>query len=142
MDATEGERMPVLVNEKIDMLLETTSRSFYPTLKYLPKKTRGQIGLLYLLARVADTIADSKTGDTEMLLQHIKQYNDVVQGKATTLPDFSELAALQTNEHEAELLRNVPLVIEGLDTYTKDDQARMLECLDIIVGSQNGRRWS
>ena len=54
--------MPVLVNEKIDALLETTSRSFYPTLKYLPKKTRGQIGLLYLLARVADTIADSKVG--------------------------------------------------------------------------------
>ena len=52
--------MPVLVSEKIDRLLETTSRSFYPTLKYLPKKTRGQIGLLYLLARVADTIADSK----------------------------------------------------------------------------------
>ena len=43
--------MPVLVNEKIDALLETTSRSFYPTLKYLPKKTRGQIGLLYLLAQ-------------------------------------------------------------------------------------------
>ena len=40
-------RVPVLVNEKIDALLETTSRSFYPTLKYLPKKTRGQIGLLY-----------------------------------------------------------------------------------------------
>ena len=51
--------MPVLVSEKIDRLLETTSRSFYPTLKYLPKKTRGQIGLLYLLARVADTIADA-----------------------------------------------------------------------------------
>ena len=128
--------MPVLVNEKIDRLLETTSRSFYPTLKYLPKKTRGQIGLLYLLARVADTIADSKTGDTAMLLEHLEAYNDVVQGKATELPDFTALAALQTNEHEAELLRNVPLVIEGLDTYNNDDQTRMLECLDIIVGGQ------
>ena len=52
--------MSVLIDEEIDKLLETTSRSFYPTLKYLPKKIRGQIGLLYLLARVADTIADSK----------------------------------------------------------------------------------
>ena len=136
MEQTEGKHVPVLVNEKIDKLLETTSRSFYPTLKYLPKKTRGQIGLLYLLARVADTIADSKTGDTEMLLRHIRQYNDVVQGHATNLPDFSELAALQTNPHEAELLRNVPLVIEGLETYSKEDQSRMLECLDIIVGGQ------
>ena len=133
---TGGQRLPVLVNEKIDRLLETTSRSFYPTLKYLPKKTRGQIGLLYLLARVADTIADSKTGDTAMLLEHLEAYNDVVQGRATELPDFTALAALQTNEHEAELLRNVPLVIEGLDTYNNDDQTRMLECLDIIVGGQ------
>ena len=128
--------MPVLVNEKIDALLETTSRSFYPTLKYLPKKTRGQIGLLYLLARVADTIADSKTGDTDMLVNHLQNYNEVVQGRSENLPDFSALADLQTNEHEAELLRNVPLVIEGLDTYDSDDQARMLECLDIIVGGQ------
>ena len=60
--------MSVLINEKIDNLLKTTSRSFYPTLKYLPKKVRGQIGLLYLLARVADTIADSKSGETDELL--------------------------------------------------------------------------
>ena len=83
---TGGQRLPVLVNEKIDRLLETTSRSFYPTLKYLPKKTRGQIGLLYLLARVADTIADSKTGDTAMLLEHLRAYNDVVQGKLQNSP--------------------------------------------------------
>jgi phytoene/squalene synthetase len=95
--------MPVLIDEKIDKLLETTSRSFYPTLKYLPKKTRGQIGLLYLLARVADTIADTKVGETALLLEHLKIYNDVLQGRGGELPDFSELAALQTNEHEAEL---------------------------------------
>ena len=128
--------MPVLVNEKIDRLLETTSRSFYPTLKYLPKKTRGQIGLLYLLARVADTIADSKVGETSVLLQHLEDYNDVVQGRSANLPDFSDLADLQTNEHEAELLRNVESVVEGLQVYEKEDQQRMLECLDIIVSGQ------
>ena len=66
--------MSVLINEKIDNLLKNTSRSFYPTLKYLPKKVRGQIGLLYLLARVADTIADSKHGNTEDLLKYLKEY--------------------------------------------------------------------
>ena len=128
--------MPVLVSEKIDRLLETTSRSFYPTLKYLPKKTRGQIGLLYLLARVADTIADSKVGETSVLLKYLKDYNDVVQGRSTNLPDFSDLAEVQTNEHEAELLRNVEDVVEGLQVYGIKDQKRMLECLEIIVGGQ------
>jgi len=128
--------MAVLVNEKIDALLEATSRSFYPTLKYLPKKIRGQIGLLYLLARVADTIADSKHGETEFLLKTLREYNDVAQGKATSLPDFTELAEIQANENEAKLLRNVDDVVAGLEVYSKGDQALMLECLDTIVGGQ------
>ena len=65
--------MSVLIDPDIDSLLEKTSRSFYPTLKYLPKKIRGQIGLLYLLARVADTIADSKEGETESLIQALSK---------------------------------------------------------------------
>ena len=128
--------MAVLINAKIDALLEATSRSFYPTLKYLPKKIRGQIGLLYLLARVADTIADSKHGDTDVLLGALRAYNDVAQGRSETLPDFSDIAELQTNASEAELLRNVKDVVEGLKVYSHDDQERMLECLDVIVGGQ------
>ncbi len=128
--------MAVLTNPKIDNLLETTSRSFYPTLKYLPKKVRGQIGLLYLLARVADTIADSKHGETEVLLNTLGAYNEVAQGRSTTLPDFLELASIQANEHEAELLRNVDDVVEGLKDYDEGDQQRILSCLDVIVGGQ------
>ena len=128
--------MAVLTNPKIDSLLERTSRSFYPTLKYLPKKIRGQIGLLYLLARVADTIADSKHGETEVLLEALGAYNEVAQGRSQTLPDFMELAEAQTNEHEAELLRNVDDVVEGLKDYDQGDQQRILSCLDIIIGGQ------
>jgi len=126
----------VLINEKIDNLLKTTSRSFYPTLKYLPKKVRGQIGLLYLLARVADTIADSKSGETEELLRLLRDYNQVAQGKSNDLPDFSKLAEIQDNPHEAELLRNVRDVVDGLMVYSEGDRQRMLECLDTIVGGQ------
>lgn len=128
--------MAVLINEKIDALLQATSRSFYPTLKYLPKKVRGQIGLLYLLARVADTIADSKHGETEFLLKLLEGYNDVAQGRSSSLPDFTELAEIQTNENEAELLRNVEDVVAGLEVYSKEDQGLMLECLDVIVSGQ------
>jgi len=128
--------MAVLVNDKIDNLLKTTSRSFYPTLKYLPRKVRGQIGLLYLLARVADTIADSKHGETDILMSLISKYNDVAQGRSNEVPDFSEIAEIQENPSEAELLRNVEDVLSGLSVYEKADQARMLECLEVIVGGQ------
>ena len=125
--------MSVLINEKIDNLLKTTSRSFYPTLKYLPKKVRGQIGLLYLLARVADTIADSKQGDTQDLLKIISGYNDFAHDRSKKLPDFTHLAQIQGNPHEAELLKNVEDVVEGLQVYDEGDQARMLECLELSL---------
>ena len=128
--------MSVLVNDGIDNLLKTTSRSFYPTLRYLPKKVRGQIGLLYLLARVADTIADSKHGETEVLLKLITEYNDAAQKNPTKLPNFSAIAEIQENPNEAELLKNVKDVVDALDVYEEGDQQRMLECLDIIVGGQ------
>ena len=128
--------MGVLTDPKIDSLLERTSRSFYPTLKYLPSKIRGQIGLLYLLARVADTIADSKHGETKTLLETLKKYNHVAQGNSDELPDFSEIASIQNNPSEKELLENVSDVITALSTYKEADRKLMLECLDIIVNGQ------
>ena len=104
--------------------------------KYLPKKIRGQIGLLYLLARVADTIADSKEGETTDLMRLLKEYNDVVQGRSETLPDFSQIADIQDNPNEGELLRNVDDVVDGLNEYSEQDREKMLECLEVIVGGQ------
>ena len=91
---------------------------------------------MYLLARVADTIADSKSGETEELLRLLRDYNQVAQGKSNDLPDFSKLAEIQENPHEAELLLNVSDVVDGLMVYSEEDRQRMLECLDIIVGGQ------
>ena len=39
------------------------SRSFYLTLKALPKELREPISLAYLLARTADTIADTASSE-------------------------------------------------------------------------------
>ena len=128
--------MAVLINPKIDALLESTSRSFYPTLKYLPKKIRSQIGLLYLLARIADTIADSREGETNDLMRVLMEYNEAVQGRSETLPDFSKLSEIQQNEAEAELLRNVAEVVEALGEYSEPDKEKILECLEVIIGGQ------
>ncbi|MGB1588964.1 MAG: phytoene/squalene synthase family protein [Candidatus Poseidoniaceae archaeon] len=128
--------MGVLKNQKIDSLLERTSRSFYPTLRYLPKKIREQIGLLYLLARVADTIADSKLGETETLLDLLKKYKEHTQGTHTDLPDFSTIAAIQSNDGEKDLLSNVSSVTEALNDHNDADRELILECLNIIIEGQ------
>jgi len=128
--------MSGLINPEIDTLLEDTSRSFFLTLKVLPKRMRGQVGLLYLLARVADTIADTKTGSEKQLIEALETYGDVAQGKSSSLPNFSDIAALQENEGEQRLMQNVAKVISSLEAFDEDDQERMRKCLEIIIGGQ------
>ena len=79
----------------IEKLLEETSRSFYLTLNKLPSGVRRQIGLLYLLARIADTIADSSVGTTDELLQTLKSYNSRAQGVSEKMPDMTGLSESQ-----------------------------------------------
>jgi len=128
--------MAKLISPDIDSLLEQTSRSFYLTLKVLPTKIRGQIGLLYLLARLADTIADSASGNTNQLIDNIKEYNEHAQGNRDEPPNLGELAQLQTNSDEAKLLEKVSEVVDSLERYSVADQKRIRQCLDTIVSGQ------
>ena len=49
----------------LEGLLKGVSRSFYLTLRVLPANLRQPVGLAYLLARAADTIADTRLFVTE-----------------------------------------------------------------------------
>ena len=125
-----------LINAEIDALLKDTSRSFFVTLEMLPKNIRRQVGLLYLLARVADTIADTKTGSAEHLIEALVQYDEVAQGNSNQLPDFTEIASLQEHEGEARLMENVGMAISALDLFDDKDKMLMRECLAIIISGQ------
>ena len=125
--------------KKIDSLLEGTSRSFFLSLKVLPKKIRRHIGLLYILARLADTIADSKVGENKVLLQGLKEYNTRIQDSNKGLPDFTSLAKIQENGAEAELLSNTMIPVNYLeksDKITDSDREKIRTCLGIIISGQ------
>jgi farnesyl-diphosphate farnesyltransferase len=126
--------------KRIDYLLKGTSRSFFLSLKVLPKKIRRHVGLMYLLARLADTIADSKVGENKKLLQFLEEYNLRIQNKNKKLPDFSELATIQENKAEAELLYDVEIPVNYLeksDNFSNSDKTKIRSCLDIIIGGQS-----
>jgi len=120
-------------------ILIGTSRSFYLTLKFLPSKIRNQIGLMYLLARLSDTIADSKTDDKKYLESLLESYNDRIQKGRGDLPNFIELADKQDNLSERELLLNSKILIQTLENskiYTDDDRMKIRYCLKIIISGQ------
>lgn len=127
------------IDKRIDILLKGTSRSFYLTLNFLPKKIRKQLGLLYLLARLSDTIADSKVGEKDILIHLIGQYNDRVQKRSEIIPNLADLSLLQENSAEQDLLQNVILPIKYLEEYkifSESDRRKIRECLEIIIRGQ------
>src|SRR6266498_5946767 len=52
-------------------ILKSVSRSFYLSLAVLPAAVRPAIGLAYLLARAADTIADTRLIDRHQRITHL-----------------------------------------------------------------------
>ena len=125
--------------EIMDSLLEGTSRSFYLTLKVLPKKIRKQISLGYLLPRLSDTIADSKVGENKILLKLLEEYNQRIQNEKNPMPDFSELVEIQEDIAEARLLKEAIVPISYLEKSEKlnhSDRKEIRKLLQIIISGQ------
>ena len=66
--------------EMLTALLRGVSRSFYLTMRALPGPVRGLIGLAYLLARTADTIADTATLPPDERLARLLAFRAQVEG--------------------------------------------------------------
>lgn len=104
-------------------LLEGVSRSFYLTLKALPQGLREPISLAYLLARTADTLADTPNipeGEKEASLS---EFNRLVQTEAEARDKAAEAALCerlrgsfvlhQEDASEARLLERLPEIFEA-----------------------------
>ncbi len=63
-------------------LLRRVSRSFYLSLAILPRPLRAPIGLAYLLARAADTVADTRLIAREARLAHLATLRRAYAGEA------------------------------------------------------------
>src|SRR5271155_4019907 len=89
-------------------LLKGVSRSFYLTLRVVPIGMRDPIGLAYLLARAADTIADTSlippAQRLELLLSLRSQVNGAPDEGAFLQRMSVEVAGQQTQSDEKVLL--------------------------------------
>ncbi|MCC6809897.1 MAG: squalene/phytoene synthase family protein [Deltaproteobacteria bacterium] len=68
--------MRALDDERLDAILKGVSRSFYLSLAVLPRAVRAQLSVAYLVARAADTVADTEViprGERAALLGALKQ---------------------------------------------------------------------
>lgn len=123
-------------NELLTDLLKDVSRSFYLTLRVLPKSVRQQIGLAYLLARTTDTIADTEILPVEQRLKLLERLRDRISGRTTEALDFAELIRNQGTPAERVLLEKVEAGLALLNSSAPADQTLIREVIETITSGQ------
>ncbi len=127
-------------------LLRHVSRSFYLTLRILPQAVRAQLSLAYLLARAADTVADTQLVEVgrrhHALLRLRHGVQEACEGRMPALPDFGEFAKAYTavvgrgTPAERMLLENMGSLFNALRGYAAEDRLRICRVLNTITCGQ------
>ena len=119
-------------------ILKRVSRSFYLTIAVLPRAVRHQVGLAYLLARAADTLADSGHFEDTVRFQLLGQFKKLVQqGKG----DDAHIHAIKSlvdsggfSQDEARLLEEVGHCFSLLEKAPSKDQDLIAQVLSVLIG--------
>ena len=117
-------------------LLASVSRSFYLSIRLLPRRLQAPIALAYLLARASDTIADSAEVPVETRLRHLAAFERMVR---IHRPDG--LAELQHDIHtphpgETMLLCNLDRCLQWLAQIDNKDRSEIVDVLRKIIRGQ------
>ncbi|AOI62914.1 farnesyl-diphosphate farnesyltransferase [Burkholderia territorii] len=107
-------------------LLKNVSRSFYLTLRVLPDGMRAPVGLAYLLARAADTIADTALVAPDRRAALLTDLRDDVErlGDGAALSRaLEDVTRMQTDSHEHVLLGSMQPMLALLRTQPEADRA-------------------
>ncbi len=123
-------------NELLTDLLKEVSRSFYLTLRVLPRSVRDQIGLAYLLARTTDTIADTEIVPLAQRLRLLEQLRDRILRRSEIKLDFAEAARNQGSPGERVLLEKVEASLSLLEACSPADQKLICDVVDTITSGQ------
>lgn len=122
--------------ELLTHLLKEVSRSFYLTLRVLPKSIRPQIGLAYLLARTTDTVADTEIVPVEQRLNLLQALRERILGANSLALDFGDLARHQGTPAERVLLEKCEASLSLLQAQSAKDQKLIQDALDTITSGQ------
>ncbi len=106
-------------------ILKGVSRSFYLTLRVLPAAVREPIGLAYLLARAADTLADTTVLPAGQRLAQLHKFKSCVATPDSAADCADIQSALQgqlENQDEQRLLALLPQLFSLLALQSEQDQ--------------------
>lgn len=118
-------------------LLKGVSRSFYISVRFLPKRIRMTIALGYLLARASDTIADTNQlppGERiEFLTRFLGSVDNLERGDPL---DLAACLTAQASGPEKVLLANIDRVLDCLSRIPPAHRVLVNEVLTKIIRGQ------
>ena len=115
------------IPDALRALLKQVSRSFYLSLAILPASLRGPISLAYLLARAADTIADTRIIPQADRLRYLDLFRQELEPPATSrLGEIIQaITSPQRIQAERDLLRCLPACFLLFHSLPVDDRGRI-----------------
>jgi farnesyl-diphosphate farnesyltransferase len=123
-------------HELLHGILKQVSRSFYLTLNVLPDGVRDQMGLSYLFARAADTIADTDLIDRAQRLKYLNQFRKQFQSEAVDRHAVREIQIAllphQKDSAESILLQRLEDCFRLYDEFSSDDRKRIQWLMDVL----------
>ena len=121
-------------------LLRGVSRSFYLSLRFLPRTLRDPLSLGYLLARATDTIADTPKPAVALRMEALRQLAAAIQGTASqeSVDECREsFARQQSDEAERKLVEQIPALLNWLADLTEADREEVRQVMAKINRGQS-----
>ncbi len=121
----------------LGQLLRDVSRSFYLTLRVLPQSIRKPISIAYLLARAADTLADTDIIETIQRLKLITLFRSVLMGDAqikSLIVEMNLFISKQNHPSEKILLEKLTDIFGLLNTLSENDHAAVTSVVMTLSG--------
>ena len=119
---------------RLDDLLRQVSRSFYLSLRILPAALREPIGLAYLLARAADTVADTRVVPRAERLGQLEALRAAYAGAPGDVADLARACAVhQPHAGERRLLERVGEAVARLGALPDADAAAVRSVLATLT---------
>ena len=118
-------------------LLRSVARSFYLTLAVVPADVRAQVGTAYLLARAADTVADTEVIERPRRLQYLTRLREWVLDPLKHRDAVGEIQAAlvgsAADSAERALLSHLDECGRLLDSFASEDQALIRAVLGTLT---------
>lgn len=118
-------------------LLREVSRSFYLSLRVLPRPMRDPVALAYLLARASDTLADTEAVEPPRRIGLLRGFESEIRGgDAVWRADLADFRARQAHVGERVLLERLDTLFAALDRLGAAEAAEVREVVATICGGQ------